>query len=109
MAFFYATPGSKPTDVENHLEEDKVRWAAGNEVILVARMKSGAEVALSNNGASGTGDREFMFYLDRTSQPVFESNGRRVKLADIDRFVVKQRGFENPRYVVVKLPPPLKN
>ena len=89
MAFFYGIPGAKPGEVENHLEENQAQWVAGNEVTLLARMKSGPEIALSNNGASGNGNREFMFYLDRDSQPVFDSNGRRVKLADIERFVVK--------------------
>lgn len=105
MAFFYATPGKNPSTPENHLEENRAKWQAGNEVRLMARLKSGQTIELSNNGASSLGDRDYTFYLDRNGQAVLESGQTKAKLTDIHQFVVEQRGFEDPRYVVVKLPP----
>jgi hypothetical protein len=105
MAFFYATPGKDLSTPENHLEENRAKWTPGNEVRLTARLKSGQTIELSNNGASSVGDRDYTFYLDRNGQAVLESGQTKVKLSDIQQFIVEQRGFEDPRYVVVKLPP----
>jgi hypothetical protein len=105
MAFFYATPGKDPSTPENHLEENRAKWTPGNEVRLMARLKSGDTVELNSNGASSAGDRDFTFYLDRDAHVVLDSSPRKIRLTDIGKFVVEQRGFENPRYAVVKLPP----
>lgn len=100
LAYFYSTPADP-----NVLKENLLTWdRPGSEVRVIAELKSGGEMELHNNAASGSGDTEFMFNLAGDSQPYLDAFRSKVWLKDIARFRLERRGYGEPVYLVAKLP-----